>query len=105
MSKADVDPFGWRGVTREEIWLGGPCTASAGLEEGFRGLGPLRSLTCVWELNGSSSVGVVTAAPSEAKDANGLSCTKMAPSEAGMAPAVGLWERKWRLDTCNFIYL
>lgn len=85
--------------------MGGPCPASAGLEEGCGRAGPLRSLTHVWELNGNSSVGVVTAAPSEAKDANGLSSTKMAPSEAGMAPAVGLWKRRWRLDTCNFIYL
>lgn len=104
MSKADVDPFGCRVVTREEIWLGGPRPASAGLEEACGGAGLLRSLTRVWELNGNSSVGVATAAPCEAKDANGLSSTKMAPSEAGMAPAVVLWECNRRLDTCNFIH-
>lgn len=82
--------FGWGIVTGEEVWLVGPFSDSAGLDEGCIGAGLLRLLTCVWELNGNSSDGVVTPAPSEAKDANGVSSTTMVPSEAGMALTVDL---------------
>lgn len=44
------------------------------------------ALTSVWELKGKSWDGVVTPAPSEAKEAMWVSSPRMVPSEAGMTP-------------------
>lgn len=72
--------FGCIVVIRVEIWL-----VKTFSDVGWKGAGPPWALTCVWELNGQSGEGVVTPAPSEAREAKWLSSPKMFPSEAGMA--------------------
>lgn len=52
---------------------------------GWKGAGLPWALTWVWELKGQSREGVVTPAPSEAREAKWVSSPKMFPSEAGMA--------------------
>ncbi len=73
--------FGCIVVIRVEIWFGW-VSSYVGWK---RTILPW-ALTWVWVLNGQSGEGVVTPAPSEAREAKWVSSPEMIPSEAGMAP-------------------
>lgn len=83
-----VVSFGWIVVIRVEIWFVKTLSGWASSDVGCKGAGLPWALTWVWELKGQSREGVVTPAPSAAKEAKWVSSIKMLPSEAETAPAV-----------------
>lgn len=80
--------FGCIVVIRVEIWFVKTLSGWARSDADCKGAGLHWALTWVWELKGQSREGVVTPAPSDAKDTKWVSSPKMLPSEAGIAPAV-----------------
>lgn len=77
--------FGCIVVIRVEIWFVKTFSGWARPDAGCKGAGLHWDLTWAWELKGQSREGVVTPAPSEAKEAKWVSSPKMLPSEAGIA--------------------